>query len=343
MKQKLNPLDRENLRQVILNFPDQFKIGFELGKEIKIKGNFSSVCHSGMGGSSLPMDLVGIYIKYLREKNPKKNASFRIFKNRGYTLPIESKKNCLHIFASYSGNTEETLESLSQAIKSKLPSIGMAHGGKLVEICQKNNIPCIIVPEVSQPRYATGYFFSAILAVLSGAGLLEKNLSKEILDSIDDLKKDTKKLEKIGLSLAKKISGKTPVIHVSEKMKAVGRIGKIKINENSKTPCFFNFYPELNHNEMVGFSLPQAKFFILTVLDETEHPQIIKRMRITEKLLGKKGLATQTIKVPDGKNLFLRLFSSLAVFDWISYYLALEYGQDPTPVDMVEDLKKMLQ
>jgi glucose/mannose-6-phosphate isomerase len=118
-------------------------------------------------------------------------------------------------------------------------------------------------------------------------------------------------------------------------------IWKIKINENAKTPAFWNYFPELNHNEMVGFTLPQAKFHILLLMSEKEHSQNIKRMKITSELLRKKGVETTFINMP-GNDTFENIFSTLILGDWTSYYLALAYNQDPTPVEMVEDLKKLL-
>ncbi len=334
-------IDKSNLRQVILDFPKQFEKGFSLGKNLHLEGNFNSVCISGMGGSSIPADILKTYANYLRDADPKNAKRFSLLKNRGYKLPKDAFKNCLNIFSSYSGNTEETLESLNEAIKNNLPSIGIANGGKLIEICQKNNIPYIILPDISQPRYALGYFFSVLFQIFSNHGLITDN-KNDILSSIENLEKITLELEEKGKEIANKLFKKTPLIYTTEKMKAVGRIWKIKINENAKTPCFFNYYPELNHNEMVGFTLPQSPFHIITLVDKNDHPQIIKRMQITAELLKKNGIDTDLIDIPNNDNLFLALFSSLALSDWVSYYLALEYGQDPTPVEMVEDLKKLL-
>lgn len=334
-------IDKSNLRQVILDFPNQFKNGFKLAENIKVQGEFKSICISGMGGSSIPADILNVYKKYLIKKDSKANRNFQIYKNRNYNLPNESYENCLNIFSSYSGNTEETLNSLKEAIKNNLPSLGLANGGKLIEICKEKNIPYILIPKISQPRYALGYFVSALLQILENHGFIQ-NFSEDILNSVKKLEDITKEMEEKGKSLAHNLTGKTPIIHVSERFKAVGRISKIKINENSKTPCFYNYYPELNHNEMVGFALPQAKFHILTLIDRKNYPQITKRMEITPKLLKEKGIEATLIEIPLSDNYFLELFSSLALFDWISYYLALEYGQDPTPVDIVEDFKKLL-
>jgi glucose/mannose-6-phosphate isomerase len=118
-------------------------------------------------------------------------------------------------------------------------------------------------------------------------------------------------------------------------------IWKIKINENAKTPAFWNFFPELNHNEMVGFTLPQAKFTVVMLRDSDDHPKNKKRFEVTAGLLREKGVSVEIVEMP-GETVFEKMFGSILIADFTSYYLALEYGQDPTPVNMVEQLKKML-
>ena len=149
------------------------------------------------------------------------------------------------------------------------------------------------------------------------------------------------KSENQGKKIAQKLIGKTPIIYAADKLRAIAMVWKIKINENAKTPAFYNVFPELNHNEMVGFTLPQGKFHILTLLDKNDHPQVIKRMKITAKLYAQKGIETTLIEI-NKQDIFSLIFQTLLLGDWISYYLALAYKQDPTPVKMVEDLKKML-
>lgn len=339
MKQKKN-LDSQNLRQVIIDSPKQINEGLALAKDIKVKGSFKSIEVSGMGGSSLPANVLRTYLNSIYLKNPKKNKSFGIYQNRFYSLPHEAYDACLNFFASYSGNTEETLSSLKEGLKHKLPAVGFAAGGKLAETCKKNGIPCAIIPGGIQPRYATGYFFSAMVQVLINAGMIE-DVSKELVTLSKKLEKSVIALEKEGKALAKKLKGKTPVIYSSTKFKSLAMIWKIKINENAKTPAFYNFFPELNHNEMVGFTNPQGKFHAVMLMDKNDHPQNIRRMEITAKLLKKKGISSSIIEMPND-NIFNTIFSTLILGDWTSYYLALEYGQDPTPVAMVEDLKKML-
>lgn len=340
MEKNTNPIDKENLRQVIYDSPQQFRVGLELAKDIKVAGNFRSIEISGMGGSSLPANILRIYINEVYMKRSKKNKAFGIYQNRFYHIPHEAYNNCLNFFASYSGNTEETVSSLKEAIENKLPSIGLATGGKILELCQKNNIPCVVLPAGIQPRYATGYFFSAILQILVNVGLIDD--THGLLELANHLEKNIERLEQEGQGIAKKLVGKTPIIYSSTSFKSLAMIWKIKINENAKTPAFWNFFPELNHNEMVGYTLPQGKFHIITLLDKNDHPQNIKRMRATAELLKKKGVETEIIEMAND-NVFNTIFNTLILGDWVSYYLALEYGQDPTPVDMVEDLKAQLK
>lgn len=326
-------IDKENLRQVISDFPKQFKTGFDIAQNIKAKGKFKSVTVSGMGGSALPVDILKIYLK-------EKGVNLNIFQNRGYKLPEEAYANSLNIFNSYSGNTEETVASLEEALKNKLPAIAFATGGKLIDICQKNSVPYAVLPSGIQPRCANGYFFAAMLQALINIGLVEDEPEK-IIRSAQKITTNMDQMEEQGRKIARRLAEKTPVIYASEKFGALAMIWKIKLNENSKTPAFWNVFPELNHNEMVGFTIPQAKFHIVSLIDSTDHPQNIKRMKITAKILEGKGVETTFVEI-EGSNTFEKIFSTLLIGDWASYHLALKYNQDPTPVKIVEDLKKLL-
>ena len=144
-----------------------------------------------------------------------------------------------------------------------------------------------------------------------------------------------------GQELSEKIVGKTPVIYTSPKYKSVAMIWKIKFNENAKTPAFWNFFPELNHNEMIGFTNPQGRFFVIMLKDKDDHPRNLNRYQATADLLKEDGIESEIIEM-EGDDTFSKIFLSINLSDWTSYYLALEYGQDPTPVEMVEKLKKIL-
>ncbi len=326
--------NEEKLRQIILHYPQQLEKGLNFSKKVILanKKNYSNLIICGMGGSALPGDLL---ISYLENCNL---ASFNlpILISRSYSLPSLATKNSLVFICSYSGNTEETIACFEKALQIKATIIAFSSGGKIQEIARKNNLPWIntkIDFPSFQPRYAATYVFSAMLGVLTNLDLSAK------IKKLPKIKSSL--LEPEGKRLAQKIAGKTPIIYSSNKFKVVAKNWKIKINENAKTPAFWNYFPELNHNEMVGFTLPQGKFFVINLLDNKDHPQIIKRIQITSTLYQKKGIETEIIKLK-GASFLEKMLWGIVLGDWTSFYLASQYDQDPIPVKMVEDLKKRL-
>lgn len=338
-----NELDKSNLHQMLLDSPDQFMEGFRIATGIKLPGTFKSVMISGMGGSALPGNLFRVYLSDLARRKKLTGKRIGIFQNRFYGLPHESYDECLNFICSYSGNTEETVASFEEALKNNLPCIGLSSGGKVEAMCKEHGVLHVKLPipaDGFQPRVGTGYFFGAMYQILVNQGLVP-DTTEEILAYARILKAKLSEYEERGKTLSEKLKGKTPVIYSTTRFKSVAMIWKIKINENAKTPAFWNFFPELNHNEMVGFTLPQGKFIVVMLRDEEDFPPMVKRFDATAELLREKGVAVEMINMP-GESVFEKMFGTILIADFTSYYLALEYGVDPTPVDMVEELKTLL-
>jgi len=327
-------IDKENLIETIKKTSDQLLEGLKLSDGIKLDKKFDSIVLSGMGGSALVGELLQIYME----------SSLNITVNRSYNLPPESyKQNCLNIISSYSGNTEETLSCFREALENNLSCLGITSGGRILEICKEKNIPCVVMSKPNpdfQPRFATGYSFTALLNLLANTGLATLD-TEEFKKTTDKLKADSESFEKVGKKIAEKIRNKTPIIYAPVKYKALAMIWKIMFNENSKTPAFWNYFPELSHNEMVGFTKPQGNFHFIMLRDKNDHPQNLKRLDITTNLFKEYGMESTIIDIPEGKTIY-QIFATLQIGSFASYYLALLYNIDPTPVEMVEKLKKML-
>ncbi len=329
---KIN-IDKENMRGVIAESADQLTKGLDLAKNIKIDGTFKDVVICGIGGSPLPIDILTSILL----------PSVPAYIHRDYNLPPMASKDSLILCISYSGNTEETLSSLQTAINKGFKIIAISTGGKMEEICKQRNISLVKIPSGIQPRSATGYLFSSLATILSNCGIIE-DISNDIFHAAEDLNKINPILDKEGKKLAKKLAKKIPIVYASSSLQAVAKIWKIKFNENSKIPAFYNFFPELNHNEMVGFTQIKkiSNFHVLIIKDKENHPRIIKRMNLTSSLLKKKGIKVDFLETRDGSLIF-RIFSILLLGDWTSYYLAINNKIDPTPVVIVEEFKKMMQ
>lgn len=333
--------DKFNLRQMILDSPKQFAVGLKIAEGIKVEGKFYKVIFSGEGGSALPSQLLEIIVRDhfmgTGEEAP------QIITNHSYSLPPESAKGSLNVFCSYSGNTEETISCLEEAISQKLPVIGIASGGKLEEICLANKIPFVKLPipfANFQPRLGTGYFVAAMIAILENQGLVS-GLSEEIAASMESVGEGIDEIEKQGMDLAGKITGKTPVIYASEKFARLAMVWKIKFNEHAKNPAFWNFFSEVNHNEMVGFTNLGKRYFSVMLKDPQDDSRNLKRYDVMAKVVGEKGLESVMFTL-EGGNAFEKIFKSLLLADFTAYYLAMHNKVDPTPVDMVEQFKKLL-
>ncbi len=333
MEEKIK--DIKEMREAILNSPRQLSQGANFAAKVKPKkANYDKVIICGMGGSALPGNIL---IEYLAPE-----IKIPIYIHRSYNLPAYADKKSLVICISYSGNTEETISACRQAIKQKIPAAGISFDGKLEKIAQQNKIPLAkIGGEKIQPRQATGYIFSALVKILANANII-KDKTEEINRAAKKI--EAEKMEKQGKALAKKINKKIPLVYASENHKALARIWKIKFNENAKTMAFWNYFPELNHNEMVGFENAgkiKNNFYALILRDKKDHPRILKRMDLLTKIIKERKINISFVEI-NGRTELEKIFNSLVLSDWTSYYLALNYKIDPVPVNIVEKFKKLM-
>lgn len=320
------------LKDVIQNFSQQL----DYEPVIENADNFSKknkfvVC--GMGGSNLAVGIIESW-------KPKLDVII----HRDYSLPEMEEtelKNNLVIISSYSGNTEETISAFHEALARKLPLITITAGGKLLELTQKHKIPYIQIPKVyDNPRFAIGYSIKATLKAMG---------EESILNNLNGLFKllDIDYYEAVGKELAEKLRAKVPLIYSSGRNAGLARYWKISFNENAKIPAFYNFLPELNHNEIIGFvnSSESNKlnhnfaFVFLKDPDDNLHTQ--KRITATKKLLEDGGFEVLFADAA-GPSLWHKSFSGIIIAMWVSYYLAEHYGVDPEDVSMLEDFKKSL-
>lgn len=335
-------LDKSNLRQLIIDASGQFAVGFEIARDVRVDGDFERAVFYGEGGSAFPASLVKIL---LRDKAVEdKKVPLAIAQNYTYTLPIEAHEKALNIFCSYSGNTEETISTLRQAIEMKLPAIGVASGGQIEEICQDNDIPFVSLPMPTadfQPRMGSGYLVAAMLQLLNNHGLAG-DFKAEMLKTTDGFTQSMEGFEARGLELAAKIAGKTPVVWANQPYKNLARIWSIKFNEHAKNPAFWNFFPELNHNSMIGYSHLGNQYFAIMLKDPADDPRNRKRYEVTAGILKDAGVESEILEL-DGQSVFEKLFNSIYLADFTAYFLAEKNGVDPTPVGMVEEFKKRLK
>ena len=333
-------IDKSNMRQMILDFPKQFPEGIKCAKHICLDNNLlwqrvENIIICGMGGSGLPGDIL-VTLQPLD-----------IFAYKDYGLPLQAGNESLIICISYSGNTEEVISSFQEAIKRRLPLISITRGGKLAKLSKQHNVPLAkIPPPYIPPRLALGYQFGALIKALSNLNLVPEKLIQETIQLSKILAPE--KLEAKAKKLAQKVFKKIPIIYSSRKFKEVGMIWKNSLNETAKILAICNYFPELNHNETVGFwkinerQISNKKLYIIILRDvEGSQPRLLRQMEIAKKLIEKEGVKVEFVDI-EGKNMLEKIFSSVILGYWLSYYLAILYGVDPTPVETIIDFKKKL-
>jgi glucose/mannose-6-phosphate isomerase len=318
------------IKSVFSEFHSQFKKGINCAQTLKINGDFDNVVVCGMGGSAWPAEIIRDWL----------NPTFPFYVSKTYNLPPQTNKKSLVIISSYSGNTEEPLRCYEKAKNLQLRIIGLTTGGELKKLCKKDNTPLVLIPnDVPAPRLGCGYTFGAMAKILSNTGLI-KDKSKEITIAAERLK--SKSFEEKGKILAEKIFGKIPVIYATDRLKTLSYIWKIKFNETSKSPSFCNYFPEMNHNELSAYTKPCNDIFIIILRDKEEIPEIQKRMSLTCQIMKLKKFPIEVVDLEGASNLE-KIFNSIALADWSSYYLALKNKVDPLSIELQENLKKKLK
>jgi glucose/mannose-6-phosphate isomerase len=299
-----------------------------------------NVILAGMGGSALP----GVFLRSW----PGTSVPFEIV--RDYEVPTYANEHTLFISSSYSGNTEETLAALAAAEAKNAQIVVIAAGGKLAEYAKEKQYPLFTIPSGIQPRMSSFYFLAAFVQLLEPLGLIPQGSRSELTQTGDWLSAQTenwlpevKTASNPAKQLALELMGKSVVVYSGPRLFPAANKFKICMNENAKNVAWVNQYPEFNHNEFIGWSShPVDKpYAVVDIRSSLEHPRVQKRFEVAERLLSGKRPSPEVI-TPQGDSVLKQLLWTSNFADFISIYLALLNGVNPTPVDLVEKFKVAL-
>jgi glucose/mannose-6-phosphate isomerase len=342
----IKKIDAKGMYDLIYNFPQQLIEGAHLGfiADLKLPGFApQNIILTGMGGSAIGGDLARSYLSY------ELKVPFTVCRN--YLLPEYVNDKTLVFVSSYSGETEETLSAFQQAQKRKAKIIAITSGGTLLQECNKDGFPFILIPKGFPPRAALGYSFTPVLVTLSRLGLIQDKIeelektSKFLEEKREEYSLGKKKNQNPAKKLALNLHGKLSIIYTStDYFDAVGYRWKGQFGENSKILAYNNYFPEFNHNELVGWKVLDQirdKLQVIILKDKEDHPRIKLRMQIVKNIIQKKKVKVFEIE-SQGEGLLSRIFSLIQLGDFTSFYIAILNQVDPTPVEVIDYLKKEL-
>ena len=342
----MREIDKSNMYDILKNFHKQISEAIEIGRETNLGGfNFrglKNVVINGLGGSAIGGDLIRSFTHY--------SSAVPIYINRNYHLPGFAGEDTLSVISSYSGNTEETISAFKESNKKGCRILCISSGGKVEEMALKQNNLFIKIPGGLQPRCAVGYSFFVLLIILSRFGFypVQDDDFTGVIENIKnntDLFSDFDNDKNNALKIAKMLQNRLPVIYSStDLLDVVNLRWRGQIAENAKQLAYGNVYPEMNHNELVGWEKNRDilnKIIVVFLKDFEDNDRIKMRMEITEEIYEK--YTNSVISVyGKGDSKLERIFNLIYLGDWVSYYLALLNNVDPTPVDAITYLKEKL-
>ncbi len=340
-------IDQSDMLGCIDAFPGHVKETIELMKAVQIFKliKVDNVVISGMGGSGIAGEIVA---ELFRDK-----IDVPIFVNREYDLPKWARKDTLTVFLSYSGNTEETLSAFKIASQKKCACICITSGGKLEEFAVKRGVTVVKIPGGLQPRAAIGYLLYSLIFVLQKTGVLTHLIDADIEESIA-IASEVVRENVVGVDeasnpakqMARQLHGSIPQIYGWGIYAPIATRWRYQFNENSKLIARSDVIPEGNHNDIVGWGCnPEAaEYFSCILLRDRglESIYLAKRFDFMKTVFSDTVRHVIDVSVK-GHSALARLVSLLLIGDYVSCYLAILRQIDPTPIDVITELKQELQ
>jgi len=323
----------------------QLRRGYAAGRgtaRVPSGADASAVLVCGMGGSGVAADVLrGLYAE---------RVAVPLVASKGYRLPAFAGRDTVVVAVSFSGNTEETMSAYREAVERGCRAIAVSCGGALEELAVAEDLPHVRPPsDVPMPRMAIGDLSAAVVGVLEAAGVLPAAEGEvaQAADVVDAVAATVAPDRPLGDNVAKDLAAwngdRTPVVWGSEGLaEAPAARFRTQVNENAKAPAMSSWLPELDHNEIEGWSAGTGADHALVALRHPlENARVGDRFAATLAAIEPSGLEVRELQA-QGARPFDVLFSLVALVDFTATYLALLRGVDPTPIPVLSSLKERL-
>ena len=341
----LRRADPSRMLDAVLGLPGDCREGYRLGRSadnLPSADSVSSVVVCGMGGSGMAGDVLRALYR--------DRLGLPIVVAKGPELPEFCGKDTLVVCSSYSGITAETLACLEEALARGSRVVAVSSGGELARRAGKEGVALVSVPEGYQPRAAIGHLSFGLMGALEGVGVLpamdaDVGHCVRTLEALaPELGPDRPAAGNRAKDLALAIGERFPVVWGADGLGAVAATRwKTQLNENAKVPAFSAALPELDHNEVVGWSEGAGERFVLiTLRHRGEHPDVAPRFGVSVDVVAGSGLVHREVRADRGSPM-ADLMSLIMVGDAVSVYLACLRGFDPAPIEAIRRIKEALE
>ena len=324
------------MRRLVKEFTSQLTEALEIGKNTNLKApknTINNIVITGLGGSGIG----GKIATQLMADQLKVPAVI----NNDYSLPKFVNENTLVIVSSFSGNTEETLEALQSAQKANAEIACITSGGKLAKIANDNNYNLLVLPTAFSPRAMLTYSVIQQLFLFHHYGFINNEFIDDTRETVKLLDTEVNDIMAVAKQTANALFEKTTVAYSEASMEGVITRFRQQINENSKSLAWEHVFPEMNHNELVGWAGGKDEYAVLIFRSSFEHSRSSVRINISKDIF-RKYTSTVLEFNAKGDTLLAQSFYHILLGDWISVYLAELNKVDDVEVKVIDFLKAEL-
>ncbi|MGI8892587.1 MAG: bifunctional phosphoglucose/phosphomannose isomerase [Bacteroidia bacterium] len=324
------------MEDLIANFTDQLREALEIGGKAQLRQSekqINNIIITGLGGSGIGGTIVSEIVA--------NEIKVPIVINKDYFLPAFASENTLVIACSYSGNTEETLQAFETALKKKCTIVCITSGGKLIELAEKNNLDYIKIPGGMPPRACLGYSLPQLFFVLHKLGFISNSFISEIEKAIKLLDAEEEDIRTKAKAIAGALFNNLPIIYSVAGYEGVAVRFRQQLNENSKVLAWHHVLPEMNHNELVGWTQENDELAVVILRNEDDYERSVKRIEISKEVFQK--YTPNILEIySKGNSRIERSLYLIHLCDWVTAEIANLRGIDAVEVRVIDYLKGSL-
>lgn len=323
------------MKTLVEGFTTQLREALDIANKAVLtkKSNIQNIVVTGLGGSGIGGSILSELVQT--------ECHIPIIVNKDYFLPEFVNSNSLVIISSYSGNTEETISAMKHGIAKQAQMVCVTSGGEVETLAKIHKFDTIIIPGGHPPRSCIGYSLVQLMKIIQFNGFVKTDLLAQVKASINmlDIEKEAIKAE--AMTIAEKLLHKIPVIYSLGSCEGAAVRFRQQINENSKMLCWHNTLPEMNHNELVGWTEKNEDLAVVTFRTSFDYDRTIKRYDLCKNLFSKYSSSVTDIDAK-GNSRVEQFFYLINIGDWISCYIADLKNIDPVEVNVITNLKNEL-
>lgn len=325
------------MKDLIIKFTQQLKEAINIGEQAQLTPSANSINNvliSGLGGSGIGGTTAAEIVA--------STSNIPIVVSKDYFIPAFVGPNTLVIVSSYSGNTEETLNAFKLALEKGAKIVCVSSGGKIIELAKETKTDHIIIPSGMPPRACFGYSFTQLFYILKHFSLISDDFKKNIKAAIQLLDQEEEDIRSKAKNLAKGLYKKIPIIYTVANFEGVAIRFRQQINENAKMLCWHHVLPEMNHNELVGWTEKNDRLAIIILRNTSDYYRTQKRIEISKEVFSK--YTPNIFEIySKGDSVIEKVLYHIHLCDWASYFLAEQKQIDAVEVNVIDFLKGSLE